>query len=67
MPESLNKFGVDVKKIHYVINTHTHSDHFNEATLDSAWIMYDEVEEIIKHSPIDFAVLDGTIGFIEGD
>ena len=120
VPEALSKFNVDVKKICYVINTHTHSDHFDEATLafltsngaefipfspgetkkigkyeilalkgnhkipvnhyiisdaksrifyglDSAWLMYDEVAEIIRHSPVDFAVLDGTIGFVEGD
>ena len=34
--------------------------------LDGAWLMYDEVEEIIKQK-IDFAVLDGTIGDIKGD
>ncbi len=118
--DALNTFNIDVEKIRYVINTHTHADHFDEDTLefltangaefiefssgevkkigeyeisslkgnhkipvnhfiisdskssifyglDSAWLMYDEVEEIIKHSPIDYAVFDGTIGFIEGD
>lgn len=34
--------------------------------LDGAWLMYDEVEEIIKQK-IDFAVLDGTIGEVKGD
>lgn len=34
--------------------------------LDSAWLLYDEIQSI-KASGIDFAVLDGTIGFIDGD
>ncbi len=34
--------------------------------LDGAWIMYDEVEGIKLHTP-DLAVLDATIGFINGD
>lgn len=118
--ESIDKFKVDTSKIKFVINTHKHSDHYNEKTLeflksngvrfdeftpgdvkqigkytitalaanhpvptchyiindgekklfyglDGAWLMYDEVQEIIKQKPIDLAVLDATIGFIEGD
>ena len=34
--------------------------------LDSAWLLYDEVQAM-KASGIDFAVLDGTVGFIVGD
>ena len=34
--------------------------------LDGAWLMYDEVEAIKKFK-IDYAVLDGTVGFIDGD
>ena len=34
--------------------------------LDSAWLMYSEVQAI-KEKGIDFAVLDGTIGFVDGD
>jgi phosphoribosyl 1,2-cyclic phosphate phosphodiesterase len=34
--------------------------------LDSAWLLYSEVQEIIQKK-IDLAVLDATIGFIEGD
>lgn len=34
--------------------------------LDSAWIMYDEIQAI-KAKTVDFAVLDATIGFVEGD
>ena len=34
--------------------------------LDGAWLMYNEVEAI-KESTVDFAVLDGTIGFRDGD
>ena len=34
--------------------------------LDGAWLMYDEIQAI-KKSNVDFAVLDGTVGFIDGD
>lgn len=34
--------------------------------LDSAWLLYDEVQKIIENK-IDLAVLDATIGFVEGD
>ena len=34
--------------------------------LDSAWLLYDEVQAIIEKK-IDYAVLDATIGDIEGD
>ena len=119
VPDAIVEYNVDVKKIKYVLNTHRHSDHFNEDTLkfltdngaafkdvsgacefeldgysvqavaghhpvptvhyiisdgksslfyglDSAWLLYDEVEAI-KKTKIDYAVFDGTIGFIDGD
>jgi hypothetical protein len=34
--------------------------------LDSAWLLYEEVQKIIEKK-IDLAVLDATIGFVEGD
>lgn len=34
--------------------------------LDGAWLMYDEVQGIMAHRPT-LAVLDATIGFIDGD
>ena len=34
--------------------------------LDSAWLLYSEVQAIIEKK-IDLAVLDATIGFVEGD
>lgn len=34
--------------------------------LDSAWLMYSEVQAI-KEKGVDVAVLDGTIGFVDGD
>ena len=34
--------------------------------LDSAWLLYEEIQQM-KSRGIDFAVLDGTIGFIQGD
>lgn len=117
--DAINEYNVDVKNIKYIINTHKHSDHFNEENLkylidngadyiefdkecekqigtytvkslkanhtietmhyiisngksrmfyglDGAWLMYDEVQAI-KENPVDFAVFDATIGFIDGD
>ena len=119
VPEAIKTFGVDIKKIKYVISTHSHRDHFNKDTLallqengavfvkfndgetkefeghcitalkgnhsidvqhfiindgksklfyalDSAWLMYEEIQAV-KEVGIDYAVLDGTIGFIDGD
>lgn len=34
--------------------------------LDSSWLMYDEVEAIMKHG-IDLAILDATVGNVPGD
>ena len=34
--------------------------------LDSAWLMYHEIAAIWKN-PVDVAILDGTIGFVDGD
>ncbi len=33
VPDAIEKFKIDKSKIKYVINTHRHSDHFNEETL----------------------------------
>ena len=33
VPEALGTFGIDISNIRYVINTHPHSDHYNENTL----------------------------------
>jgi len=118
---SAEKFSIDLSKVKYIINTHSHSDHYNLETLnklqahgavfesfkaatqravgeyfisayaanhstckdavhfiiekngkrifyglDGAWLMYDEVAAI-KQNGIDLAVLDATIGNIEGD
>ena len=121
VPRALEKFDIAPRDIRYVINTHTHRDHFNADTLaflqsygaehvrltdgdslylgdvkvsavrgnhrsdtytlhymfesdghrifyalDGAWLMYDEVE-LIKQAPVDICVLDGTVGFGQGD
>lgn len=121
VPDAIETFGIPAERIRYIINTHPHSDHYNEETkksleakgaelvsfavgevkrlgkyeitalaanhatasravhfiiddgknkifygLDSAWLLYDEVQKIIEKK-IDLAVLDATIGFVEGD
>lgn len=119
--DALQEYEVKPSEVKYIINTHRHSDHFSEETvealtkegaemiwleagqeyqagtyqiiayqgnhatcektvhfiikdeahtifygLDGAWLLFDEVEGIKKHRP-DLAVLDATIGEIEGD
>lgn len=119
--DALTEQGISFNSVKYIINTHPHSDHFNQNTLrvlqnagaeffdlkpndvttfgkytvyaysgnhstcekcvhfiitdnektvfyglDGAWLMYDEVAGIKEHKP-DLAVLDATIGFIDGD
>lgn len=32
--DAIDEYGVDVKKIKYVLNTHRHSDHYNQDTLE---------------------------------
>ncbi len=49
--------------VHFII---TDSDKTLFYGLDGAWLLYDEVAAIKTHKP-DLAVLDGTVGFIEGD
>ena len=121
VPDALAEYGQDLSAVEYVINTHRHSDHFDEATvaalravgavltdfapgekkqlgrytisayagnhatcegtvhflisdgnstlfygLDGAWLLYDEAQAIIAARP-DLAVLDGTVGFLDGD
>jgi len=34
--------------------------------LDGGWLLYKEYMAIIEHKP-DFAILDGTVGFVDGD
>lgn len=118
---ALEDLGKSPAKIKYIINTHSHRDHFSQETLshleslgatfillsdgevktvgqytiraykgnhdtckntvhfiitdgertlfyglDGAWLLYDEVQAIKEYKP-DFAVLDATIGDIDGD
>ncbi len=119
VPNAIESFGINVGKIKYVIFTHTHSDHYNESTveylkshgaeifdlssggefeigkysitamsgnhsipvvhfiisdsdkklfyaLDSSWLLCHEFYTL-RRVGADFAVLDSTIGFKEGD
>ena len=49
--------------LHYIISDGEKTLFYG---LDGAWLLYDEVEGIKAHKP-DFAVLDATVGFVEGD
>ena len=49
--------------LHYIITANGKTLFY---ALDGAWLLYDEVTAIKKHKP-DLAVLDATIGNIEGD
>ena len=35
--------------------------------LDSAWLLYEEINAIKSYGGVDLAVLDGTVGFAKGD
>ena len=119
--DALKELKIDASQIQYIINTHNHSDHFSQVTvdaltslgarlcpladgechtlgtytvyaykgnrgtcegtvhfiiqdgencifygLDGAWLLYDEVQAIKRFKP-DLAVLDATVGNIDGD
>lgn len=51
------------KTVHFII---TNGDRTLFYGLDGAWLLYDEVQAIKKFQP-DFAVLDATIGDVDGD
>lgn len=119
--DALDELNIGASQIQYIINTHNHSDHFAQVTvdaltslgahfcqltdgesqtlgkytvhaykgnhgtcegtvhfiiqdgkncifygLDGAWLLYDEVQAIKRFKP-DLAVLDATVGNIDGD
>lgn len=119
VPEALETFGKAKETIRYIINTHTHSDHYSEATLaflpnavftelkageecqlgpyrilalpanhatcpgtvhflvsdgqkrlfyglDGAWLLSEEYQAL-REQGADLAVMDATIGFVDGD
>ena len=49
--------------VHFLISDTQHTIFYG---LDGAWLLYEEVQAIIKAKP-DFAVFDATIGDIDGD
>ncbi len=49
--------------VHFIIKDSKHTVFYG---LDGAWLMIDEVQGIKTHKP-DLAVLDATIGFVDGD
>lgn len=52
-----------IAAIHYLISDGKSRMFYG---MDGAWLMYHEVKAI-KESAVDLAVLDGTVGFIDGD
>ena len=51
------------KTVHFIITDGEKTLFYG---LDGAWLLYDEVQAIKKYKP-DFAVLDATIGDVDGD
>lgn len=49
--------------VHFIISDSQNTVFYG---LDGAWLLYDEVQAIKEYRP-DLAVLDATIGFIDGD
>ena len=49
--------------VHFLISDGTHSLFYG---LDGAWLTYEEVQAIWK-THVNYAVLDATVGFVEGD
>ena len=54
--DAISEYGVDVKKIKYVLNTHRHSDHFNQETLD---YLISQGAKFIETKDKDVLNLDG--------
>ncbi len=53
-----------VKTHHYIIDDGKSKVFYG---LDGAFLLYEEVQTIIKNAPINLAILDATVGFIDGD
>lgn len=49
---------------HYLINDGEHTLFYG---MDGAWLLYEEFDAIRSMGSVDLAVLDGTVGFIDGD
>ena len=49
---------------HYLFDDGEHKIYY---ALDSAWLLYDEVQLIIDKAPVDLIVLDCTVGHQDGD
>lgn len=55
--------GTSAHTLHYMITDQQRTLFYG---LDGAWLLYDEVQAIMKYRP-DLAVLDATIGYVDGD
>lgn len=53
--DAIEEYGIDVKKIKYVLVTHIHEDHFNQATLD---YLTQNGARLIEIAPLENVVLD---------